>query len=257
MEKGTVISIANQKGGVGKTTITHNLAGALSEIGKVLMIDLDPQASLTIASGIEPMTINKSIADMMRERKADALDYIVSLNANLDLIPSIIDLAHVELEMLTKPSRELILKRALRTAENEYDYILIDCPPQLSVLTVNALSAADYVIIPIKTDYLAMRGLEQLKRTIQEISDLINPNLKILGVVASIYETTVNSDQLILQILKEEERVISVIPKRAVLKSATSQEKTIVDFAPKDQVSGLFRSFAELIEEERKNNGKN
>ena len=150
-----VIAIANQKGGVAKTTTTHNLGVALAAAGKkVLLIDLDSQASLTISVGLEPLEMQRTIVDVLKKDGAAISECIQRLRDNLHIVTSIIDLAPMEMEMLSRASREKILDRALKPVKDNYDFILIDCPPQLSILTINALSCADGVLIPVKTDYL-------------------------------------------------------------------------------------------------------
>ena len=179
-----VIAIANQKGGVAKTTTTHNLGVALAAKGKkVLLIDLDSQASLTISVGLEPLEMQHTIVDILKKDGVSTEKCIRPISERLHIITSIIDLAPMEMEMLSRASREKILDRALKQVKGNYDYILIDCPPQLSILTINALSCADKVIIPVKTDYLAYRGLTQLQDSVREIQELINPNLEIFGVI--------------------------------------------------------------------------
>ena len=151
-----VIAIANQKGGVAKTTTTHNLGVALAAKGKrVLLIDLDSQASLTISVGLEPLEVKRTIVDVLRKDGVPVSECIEQISDQLHIVTSIIDLAPMEMELLSRASREKILDRALRPVRGEYDFILVDCPPQLSILTINALSCADGVIIPVKTDYLA------------------------------------------------------------------------------------------------------
>ena len=163
-----VIAIANQKGGVAKTTTTHNLGAALAAEGKnVLLIDLDSQASLTISVGMEPLEVPKTIVDVLKKDGAPIHECVQKINDRLHIVTSIIDLAPMEMEMLSRASREKILDRALKPIKDGYDYILIDCPPQLSILTINALSCADGVLIPVKTDYLAYRGLTQLQDSIR------------------------------------------------------------------------------------------
>ena len=179
-----VIAIANQKGGVAKTTTTHNLAVALADAGKkVLMIDLDSQASLTISVGLEPLEIQRTIVDVLKKDGAPISECIQQLRENLHIVTSIIDLAPMEMEMLSRASREKILDRALKPIKDSYDFILIDCPPQLSILTINALSCADGVLIPVKTDYLAYRGLTQLQDSIREILALLRKEYNLLGVI--------------------------------------------------------------------------
>ena len=151
-----VIAVANQKGGVAKTTTTHNLGVALAAAGKeVLMIDLDSQASLTISTGLEPLEMQRTIVDVLRKEAAPIGECVYPITERLHIISSIIDLAPMEMELLSRASREKILDRALKPIRESYDFILIDCPPQLSILTINALSCADGVVIPVKTDYLA------------------------------------------------------------------------------------------------------
>ena len=214
-----VIAIANQKGGVAKTTTTHNLAVALADAGKkVLMIDLDSQASLTISVGLEPLEIQRTIVDVLKKDGAPISECIQQLRDNLHIVTSIIDLAPMEMEMLSRASREKILDRALKPIKGNYDFILIDCPPQLSILTINALSCADGVLIPVKTDYLAYRGLTQLQDSIREIQELINPDLQVLGVIATLYDTRITDDQEILGLLKEEYNLLGVVKRLAVAK---------------------------------------
>lgn len=161
---------------------------------------------------------------------------------------SIIDLAPLEMEMLSRASREKILDRALEPIKNEYDFIIIDCPPQLSILTVNALSCADGVIIPVKTDYLAYRGIIQLIDTIEEIKELINKKLKILGVIATMYEVRLKDDKEILEVLKEKYNVIGTVKKLAAAKKGIYDGKSVVEQYPTSEVSIEYNNIAELIE---------
>ena len=214
-----VIAIANQKGGVAKTTTTHNLGAALAAAGKnVLLIDLDSQASLTISVGMEPLEV-----------------------------PKIIDLAPMEMEMLSRASREKILDRALKPIKDSYDYILIDCPPQLSILTINALSCADGVLIPVKTDYLAYRGLTQLQDSIREIQELINPELKVLGVIATLYDARVSDDKDILALLKEEYNLVGVVKRLAVAKKGIYDGLAVVEQAPSSEIAKEYTAIAKMI----------
>ena len=220
-----VIAIANQKGGVAKTTTTHNLGAAMAAAGKrVLLIDLDSQASLTISVGLEPLEVERTIVDVLRKDGTPLMECVQQLSDRLHIVTSIIDLAPMEMELLSRASREKILDRALREARGQYDYILIDCPPQLSILTINALSCADGVVIPVKTDYLAYRGLTQLQDSIQEIQELINPELKVLGVIATLYDTRVGDDHDILVLLRKEYNLLGVIKRLAVAKKGVAQK---------------------------------
>ena len=243
-----VIAIANQKGGVAKTTTTHNLGVALAAQGKrVLMIDLDSQASLTISVGLEPLEVEQTIVDVLRKEGLPLMECVQRLSDRLHIVTSIIDLAPMEMELLSRASREKILDRALRPVREQYDFILIDCPPQLSILTINALSCDDGVVIPVKTDYLAYRGLTQLQDSIQEIQELINPGLKVLGVIATLYDTRVADDREILALLRKEYNLLGVIKRLAVAKKGIYDGLAAVEQAPNSELAKEYVAIAEMI----------
>lgn len=247
-----VIAVANQKGGVAKTTTTHNLGVALAAAGKkVLLIDLDSQASLTISVGLEPLEVQRTIVDVLKKDGAPISECIQKLREGLHIVTSIIDLAPMEMEMLSRASREKILDRALKSVRGSYDYILIDCPPQLSILTINALSGADGVLIPVKTDYLAYRGLTQLQDSIREIQELINPGLKVLGVIATLHDARVTDDREILALLKEEYNLLGVIKRLAVAKKGIYDGKAAVEKAPASEIAKEYMAIAEMIMTDR------
>jgi chromosome partitioning protein len=244
-----IIAFANQKGGVAKTTTTHNIGVALWECGKkVLLVDLDSQASLTILTGLEPLDIENNIVEALKKNGKPVKECITVLKDGLHIIPSIIDLAYLETtEMQARASREMILGRTLEQIKDDYDYVLIDCPPQLSILTINALSCADAVVVVAKTDYLSYRGLQQLQDTIDEIRELINPRLDILGAVATLYEMRVNNDREILEQLIKEYKVLGTIKKMAAVKKGVYDGKSVVELEPKSDVAKEYRKIAEII----------
>lgn len=248
---GSIIAFANQKGGVAKTTSTHNIAVSLSQKGKkVLMIDFDSQASLTISVGLEPYDFEKNIVSILQKNGISVLECVNKLQDNLHIITSSIELAQMEMEMLSRSSREKILDRAIAPIKANYDYILIDCPPQLSILTINALSCADYVIIPVKTDYLAYRGIEQLMETVYEIKDLINTKLKVLGVIATMYEKRVNDDTEILKELEKNYNVIGIIKKLAAAKKGIYDGLSVVEQNPTNEIAMEYNRISECILDE-------
>ena len=243
-----VIAIANQKGGVAKTTTTHNLGVALAAKGKrVLLIDLDSQASLTISVGLEPLEVKRTIVDVLRKDGVPVGECIERISDRLHIVTSIIDLAPMEMELLSRASREKILDRALRPVRGEYDFILVDCPPQLSILTINALSCADGVIIPVKTDYLAYRGLTQLQDSIREIQELINPELMVLGVIATLYEKRVADDNEILAALRKEYNLLGVIKRLAVAKKGIYDGLAVVEQTPGSEISIEYNKIADMM----------
>lgn len=243
-----VIAIANQKGGVAKTTTTHNLGVALAAKGKrVLLIDLDSQASLTISVGLEPLEVKRTIVDVLRKDGVPVSKCTERISDRLHIVTSIIDLAPMEMELLSRASREKILDRALRPVRENYDFTLVDCPPQLSILTINALSCADGVMIPVKTDYLAYRGLTQLQDSIREIQELINPELKVLGVIATLYEKRVGDDNEILDALRKEYNLLGVVKRMAVAKKGVYEGLAVVEQTPNSEVSKEYAAIADMM----------
>ena len=243
-----IIAIANQKGGVAKTTSTHNIGVALSGLKrKVLLVDLDSQASLTISTGLEPEDYENNIVSVLDKDGSSIKEATTQLSDRLYIVPSIIDLASLEMDMLSRISREKILSRALEPIKKDYDYILIDCPPQLSILTVNALACADKVIIPVKTDYLAYRGLAQLQSTINDTKELLNPNLQVIGIIATIYETRVTTDREILEVLQKDYTILGVIKKMAAAKKGIYDGRAVVENEPTTDIAREYRKIAEII----------
>ena len=245
---GKIIAFANQKGGVAKTTSTYNVGVSLARKGKkTLIVDLDSQASLTISAGLEPFEYEKTIITVLMKEGTPITECTQPLQENLNICTSRLELAQLEMEMIGRSMRETILKRALETVKGEYDFILIDCPPQLSILTINALACCDYVVIPVKTDYLAFRGVELLMGSISDTKDLINPSLSVLGVIATLFETRVKDDNEILQALQEKYNVIGVVKKMVIAKKGVYDGRSVSEQAPKNEVATEYDKISNYI----------
>ena len=247
---GKIISFSNQKGGVGKTTTCVNMAAYLARAGKkVLLVDLDPQGNATTGLGFSKGGLKKSVYNVIIEDEAVKDNVLETELEGLFLLPSNIDLAGAEVDLVYKKNRDRVLRAALEKVKGAFDYILIDCPPSLGLLTINALSAADSAIIPIQSEYYALEGLSQLMNTISLVKQHLNKALKVEGVVLTMYDgRSLISKQIAAEIKKYFSKKLYeiVIPRNVRLSEAPSHGKPIVLHDPKCMGA---RAYAALTEE--------
>ncbi|HHT98348.1 MAG TPA: ParA family protein [Clostridiales bacterium] len=247
-----IISVINQKGGVSKTTSVFNIAGNLAGEGyKVLQVDIDPQASLTIANGIEPSRIDKSIYDVLCE-DVNIKEVLHEVGENLKICVSKLDLSVAELSLVNKMARETILKKVLKEVNKEFDFILIDCPPNLGLLTINALCASDKVIIPASTDYLSLRGVDLLVKTVDKVKYNLNEDLDIIGIIATMHNSRTTHSNEILEVFKNNYNVIGTISESVRVKDSILAGIPLCKFVPTHKTTKEYKKISDKLIEIRK-----
>jgi chromosome partitioning protein len=248
-----IIAMCNQKGGVGKTTTTINLGAALAELGrKVLLVDFDPQGALSVGLGVPTHELDTTIYNLLIERGHDIREVIQKTKVDgLDVVPANIDLSAAEVQLVGEVAREQILARVLRPVLDDYDVVLIDCQPSLGLLTVNALTAAHGVVIPLECEFFAMRGVALLVETIEKITDRLNPRLTVDGILATMYDgRTLHSREVVESVVEHfDDRVFHTVISRTVkFPDATLAAEPITSFESTHKGAAAYRQLArELI----------
>lgn len=247
-----VIALVNQKGGVGKTTTTINLGAALAEVGRrVLLVDFDPQGALSVGLGINPHELDRTVYNLLMERDCRIEDVLLKTDVpGLDLLPANIDLSAAEVQLVGEVAREQVLTRALAPVLGDYDLVLIDCQPSLGLLTVNALTAAQGVIVPLECEFFALRGVALLVDTIQKVQDRLNPGLEIDGILATMYDArTLHSREVLARVVEAfDDKVFHTVISRTVkFPDATVAAEPITSYAPSSGGANAYRQLAREV----------
>ena len=248
---GRILAITNQKGGVGKTTTSVNLSACLAYIGKkILLVDIDPQGNATSGAGIDKSEVEQCIYDVLVDDVEANLVIKQTKMENLYVIPASIQLAGAEIELVPTISREVRLKRALDQVVDQYDYIIIDCPPSLGLLTLNALTAANAVLIPVQCEYYALEGLSQLLSTVRIVQKHLNQDLKIEGVLLTMFDARTNLGIQVIDEVKKyfQDKVYrTIIPRNIRLSEAPSHGEPIIIYDPKSRGAEVYLELAKEV----------
>jgi len=244
-----ILAMCNQKGGVGKTTSTINLGAALAELGRrVLLVDLDPQGALSVGLGVNPLSLDRTIYNLLMEREVGVDDVLLKTDvAGMDLLPSNIDLSAAEVQLVNEVAREQTLLRVLQPVVADYDIILVDCQPSLGLLTVNALTAASGVIIPLECEYFALRGVALLIQTIQKIQERLNPKLEVEGILATMYDArTLHGREVLARVVEAfGDKVFHAVINRTIrFPETTVAGEPITSYAPSSAGAQAYRDLA-------------